>query len=454
MPVFSTALLLELLAGRAIHLGRLPEVVHGITTDSRAVPSGCLFIALRGEHFDGHDYAADALGRGASLVVADRPVDVPHLRVDDTLVAYQALAYWWRQQFALPVIAVTGSAGKTTTKELLRAVLSIGGPVLASLANENNDIGVAKLLLQLRPEHHFCVVEMGMRGPGEIARLTRCSRPTVAVITNVGSAHIGRLGSQQAIAHAKCELLAQLDTGGTAVLNAEDPLLIATARAVWSGAVVTYGLGTGDVSGEYDGTYLWVQGVPFLPPLPGRHNRLNLLAALGAASVLGCDLEQIRANLANVSLPGGRSRLVHLSRDVQLLDETYNSSPESARAALQLLAELPATRRIAVLGQMRELGDASVILHRQLGQSCGRPGVDCLLVLGTDADTAALAEAARDRTVVERFDNQETLAARLAELACPGDRVLFKASRAVGLERALQRFQKLWETKSLPGKPQ
>ncbi|MBC7881228.1 MAG: UDP-N-acetylmuramoyl-tripeptide--D-alanyl-D-alanine ligase [Anaerolineae bacterium] len=432
--------LCTLLAAEVVGLSTLPEKIIGITTDSRAITPGSLFVPLIGERFDGHDYLEIALANGAALVLSEKPVSVPHLRVADTLRAYQQLGRWWRQQFTIPVVAVTGSAGKTTTRELIRAVLATAGSVLASTGNENNDIGVPKLLLQLDKTHRFCVVEMGMRGPGEIARLTQCALPNVGVITNVGSAHIGRLGGLQAIADAKCELLADLPIKGTAILNGEDERLLTTSANVWSGSRLTFGLNTGDLRGRLEGDTLWVEGVSFPVLLPGRHNVLNFLAALAVARSLDLELSTISTQLNSVALPEGRSHFVQIA-GLTLIDETYNSAPESAQAALDLLAQLPGTRRIAVLGQMRELGEFSADAHHKVGERCAQLGLDQLFVLAGE-DTDALANAAKP-IPVEIFLDQETLTQRLAQFAQPGDFVLFKASRAIGLERVLKAFQQL-----------
>lgn len=435
--VISPRTLLALLEAEAVGLTAFPEQIVGITTDSRAVPPGSLFVPLVGERFDGHDYLDTALANGAVLVLSEKPVPVPHLRVANTLTAYQRLGRWWRQQFAIPVVAVTGSAGKTTTRELIRSVLATVGPVLASSGNENNDIGVPKLLLQLDGTHRFCVVEMGMRGPGEIARLAQCALPNVGVIINVGSAHIGRLGSLQAIADAKCELLTDLDI---AILNGEDERLLATASKVWSGPQMTFGLDAGDLRGVLRDDQLWVEGIPFPVLLPGRHNLLNFLAALAVARSLGLDLSTIRTQLNSVVLPEGRSHFLHVA-GLTLIDETYNSAPESAQAALTLLTQLPGNRRIAVLGQMRELGAFSASLHHKLGEHCAQLGLDQLFLLAGE-DTDALAEGAK-LLPVEIFADQEALAQRLFQFAQAEDCFLFKASRAIGLERVLKTFQKL-----------
>ncbi|WP_448570769.1 UDP-N-acetylmuramoyl-tripeptide--D-alanyl-D-alanine ligase [Trichothermofontia sp.] len=447
---------------QALNLPIAPDLVSGnesgikgISTDSRSLQPGELFVALKGKTFDGHQFIPLAQERGAVAIIVDAAVNlpplpqpqVPLLRVKDTLIAYQTLAQWWRMHWQIPVIAVTGSVGKTTTKELIAAVLrTIGTPphreVLKSQANYNNEIGVPKTLLQMGPEHAYAVIEMGMRGRGEIARLGEIARPDVGVITNVGTAHIERLGSEQAIAEAKCELLSTLPPTGIAILNADNPRLMATAATVWSGTVFSYGLTAGNFRAELTPahTLKW-QGLEFPVPLPGQHQALNYLAALAVAHALGLDLAPLQAGIS-VELPGGRGRRYCLEPDIVLLDETYNAGVESMTAALHLLAQTPGQRRIAVLGTMRELGEWSVPLHRQVGQVVQRLNLDHLLILADPPEAAALAEGAAP-LVAEAFPDASALLARLQALIQPGDRLLFKASRAVALDQVVDQV-KTW----------
>ncbi len=416
--------------------------VTGVSTDSRSLRAGMLFVALRGERFDGHAFVADALGRGAVAAVVDRRwrasdelAGQPLLRVDSPLQAYHALARWRRQRFAGPVVAVTGSVGKTTTKEIIRAALATVGPVLYTPANYNNEVGVPQSLLGLGPEHRFAVIEMGMRGPGQIRELGAVALPNVAAITNVGTAHIGLLGSREAIARAKCELLETLEPGGLAIVNADQPLLVQTAAAVWQGRTVGFGLERGELRGELvsDGR-LQVEGQRFELPLPGRHHAMNMLCALAVARELGVPWEGLRA--LEVELPPGRGRRLQLDRGIVLLDETYNAGAESMRAALELLAREPAERRIAVLGTMKELGEHSVALHREVGQTVAALGLDALLILADPAEADALAQGAAG-VAHQRFDGPEPLTDHLRATLRPGDAVLLKASRAVALDRVV-----------------
>lgn len=419
------------------------EIITGISTDSRNLQPGEVFVALRGDKFDGHDFIEMAVARGARALIVERPVAVsaarslPQLQVKDSLAAYQQLARWWRDCFAIPVIAVTGSVGKTTTKELIAAVLATRGKVHKTEANYNNEIGVPKTLLALNPDHDFAVIEMAMRARGEIALLTQIARPTIAVITNVGTAHIGRLGSEEAIAQAKCELLAEMPESGIAILNHDNQRLLATAATVWQGPTLTYGLTGGDIAGELVAAQtLRVAGQEFPLPLPGRHNALNYLAALAVAKVLGWDWTPLTQGLT-VNLPGGRSRRCSLPNDILILDETYNAGLESTIAALRLLKETPGGRQIAVLGAMKELGERGPEFHRQVGETVSQLGIDCLFVLTNDLEAAAIAEGASG-VPTQCLPTHEELVRELAATVQAGDRLLFKASNSVQLNRVVE----------------
>ena len=419
--------------------------VTGVTTDTRTVRPGELFVALEGATFDGHSFAEQAIAKGAIAAVVragalPETADFPRLEVADTLAAYQALGRWWRQDCAVPVVAITGSVGKTTTKEMVAAALAQFGPVLKTQANYNNEIGVPKTLLGLTSEHAYAVVEMGMRGLGEIALLTQIAQPTVALITNVGTAHIGRLGSRAAIAQAKCELLSELPTGGTAVLNHDDARLMATAASVWSGRQLTYGLQGGDVCGQFSEDGLLIEDVRIPLPLPGRHNALNLLGAIATLKALDLDWRKLASGLT-VSMPAGRAQAHRLPDDIVLLDETYNAGAESMEAALRLLADQPGRRRIAVLGTMKELGEQSVELHRHIGQTVADLEIDRLLILADPAEADAMATGAWG-VLTQQFAGHAELADYLKVQIQPGDRLLFKASRSVAMDKVVDQLLK------------
>jgi UDP-N-acetylmuramoyl-tripeptide--D-alanyl-D-alanine ligase len=417
----------------------------GIVTDSRTLSPGQVFLALRGDKFDGHDFAATAAERGALACIVEHPVSfdpapaIPQLQVPDTLAAYQKIARWWRDQFTIPLIAITGSVGKTTTKELIAAVLETQGKVHKTEANYNNEIGVPKTLLELDTEDDFAVIEMAMRARGEIALLSQIARPTIAVITNVGTAHIGRLGSEQAIAEAKCELLSEMPAASLAILNHDNPRLLHRAAKVWQGETITYGLEGGDIRGELvNSQTLRLEGMDFLLPLPGRHNALNYLAALAVAKALGIDWTLLTEGLS-VNLPGGRSRRCDLPQDITILDETYNAGLESTLAALGLLAETPGKRRIAVLGAMKELGEYAPRFHRQVGEAVKELRIDRLFILVNDPQAEAIAAGASGMPIVCAATHEDLLQ-QIIETVEPGDRWLFKASNSVQLNRVVESF--------------
>lgn len=446
------AQLTEVLSATPIHLSRsdLEQQVSGISTDTRQLKPGEIFLALRGENFDGHQFLEAAKQQGAIAVITESDsavTDMPQLRVPDTLGAYQTIGRWWRSQFAIPIVAITGSVGKTTTKELMAAALSHYGTVLKTRANYNNEVGVPKTLLELGAHHDYAVVEMGMRGPGEIACLAQIAQPDIAVITNVGTAHIGRLGSRAAIAEAKCELLAALTPTSAAVLNADNPLLLKTASRVWSGTTLTYGLEAGDLRGHFqdDSTlHLQAEDLQLPVPLPGAHNALNYLAVLAVLKLLHLDLTPLKTGY-QVDLPVGRAQQHYLANDIVLLDQSYNAGPESVAAALHLLVQTPGKRWIAVLGAMKELGEHGVNLHRQIGTLAARLAVDHLLILGTGTEETAIAQGYEQNraTPAPQFATHTALVAHLRTHLQPGDRVLFKASHSVDLRQVVTALQNL-----------
>ncbi len=416
--------------------------VLGISTDTRSLQPNHIFLALKGDRFDGHHFVEQAVAQGAIAAIVQRPLTtaIPQLQVPDTLQAYQAIARWWRQALAIPIVAITGSVGKTTTKELIAAALSTQGTVLKTQANYNNEIGVPKTLLEMDQTHQYGVVEMGMRAPGEIALLAQIAQPNVAVITNVGTAHIGRLGSEQAIADAKCELLAELPPSSVAVLNYDNSRLMATAQRVWSGRQITFGLTGGDIQGRcLDAEQIEVQGIKLPLPLTGQHNAVNFLAAIATMEALGLDWRCLQAGLT-VELPSGRARRIPLADDILLLDETYNAGVESMTAALHLLKAIPGQRHIAVLGTMKELGDHSLALHQQIGHLVQQLHLDQLLILADPLEAQALATGAGS-VPTQVFTDHEALLTTLKTTMQAGDRILFKASRAVALDRIVNALQ-------------
>ena len=441
---------------------QIPEktLITSINTDTRNLQPGEGFLALRGNKFDGHNFVDEAIEKGASCVIVGQEYtlsneveqlsnNIPILQVENSLKAYQKIARWWRHRFHIPVISITGSVGKTTTKELIATVLATQGKVLKTEANYNNEIGVPKTLLQLSADDNYLVVEMAMRGPGEIAELTHIANPTIGLITNVGTAHIGRLGSVEAIAEAKCELLREMSNNSIAILNYDDKRLIETATKFWSGKTFTYGLEGGDLQGNLiDSKTIHVDGIDLLLPLPGSHNASNYLAALAVLKVLdGKDIStktlfEPLTNNFSVQLPGSRAKRYDLENDIVILDESYNAGLESMIAALNLLVETPGKRHIAVLGTMKELGDKSVLFHEQVGNVVHNLNIDALFVLADFEEAKAMAEGAAGLQFIRvenitAVDAHHNLARHLEEFLRAGDRVLFKASNAVKLNKVV-----------------
>ena len=420
------------------------QPVGTICTDSRQLKAGDFFVPLVGERFDGHRFLEQlpALGGQGAVVSLDWTAPLPsgllHWRVDDTLAAYQQLALLHRRQLGLPLVAVTGSAGKTTTRELIRAVLAPLGAIQASDGNNNNDIGVPLTVLGAGSDHAALVIEMGMRGPGEIARLSRCTEPDVAVITNIGTAHIGRLGSREAIATAKCEITAALHPQGVVVIPAGDPLLEQALAAVWQGRVLRVRLEddpdiTADLIGAVRNDRLLLDEASIPLPLDGRHNARNLLLALAVGSHLGVD--PASAAQLQINIPGGRNRRLQQG-GLTLLDETYNASPEAVLAALDLLADQPG-RRFAVLGTMLELGDRSIELHQQVAARAAALKLDGVVLVDGGDEGQAMANVASGLDRLALVATPEAAAAPLGQWLQAGDVVLLKASRGVALERLI-----------------
>ena len=422
-----------------------PDALVGrVCTDSRQLQAGDFFVPLVGERFDGHHFLAQLPEHKVQAAVVSRswteplPSGLLHWRVDDTLLAYQQLALLHRRALAKPLVAVTGSAGKTTTRELIRAALAPLGAIQASEGNNNNDVGVPLTVLGASAADAALVIEMGMRGPGEIERLSRCTEPDLAVITNIGTAHIGRLGSREAIAAAKCEITAGLHPKGTVVIPAGDPLLESALAAVWSGRVLRVRLADdpeveSDLVGDVNGDQLLI-GTDRLPlQLEGRHNARNLLLAVAVADQLGVSRKALQA--MQVTVPGGRNRRLQQG-GLTLLDETYNASPEAVLAALELLAAQPG-RRFAVLGTMLELGDRSLELHQEVAARAVQLGLDGLVLVDGGAEGKAMAEVAAPLPHLQLVSHPEDAAAPLAAWLNSGDVLLLKASRGVALERLI-----------------
>lgn len=414
--------------------------VRGFSIDSRTLEPADLFFAIRGPVHDGHAFVADAFARGAAAAIVQAayagPAGGALLRVGCPAAALRALAARARREWAKTVIAVTGSGGKTTTKETIAALLGEVMAVSKSAGNLNNEYGLPLSLLRTSDAAAASVVEIGVNHPGEMRPLADLAAPDIGVVTNVGSAHLGNFPSVDAIAVEKGQLVQALRSGGTAVLNADDPRVAAYAASL-AGPVVTFGIErAADVRARHcedlgaAGCRFEVDGVPLESPLPGRHNIANVLAALAVARVLGIGAERLRGGVARLR-PASMRGAVRQVGGVTLIDDCYNANPDAMEAMLEVLRRTSAQRRIAVLGEMRELGTRSRELHRRVGEATARAGLDYLVAVGGDA--AEIAAAAN--VPAEFCACPQDAAALLTGRLRPGDAVLLKASRGVALER-------------------
>ncbi len=422
-------------------------IVSGWSVDTRTLAPRDLYIALRGPSHDGHDYVAEAIRKGAAGVVVDHPIeDVANaLVVKDTLEALQSLAARGRKQWGGPVVAVTGSAGKTTTKDAIAHLLSAEMKVGKTVGNLNNHVGVPLSILRLPDDCAVAVLELGMNHAGEIRALAKIARPNVGVVTNVGYAHTEFFDSIEGVALAKRELIEELPADGVAVLNADDSR-VAAFRDVHSGTTVTFGFSDGaEVRGHSlellpDGSRFTVDGARFEIPLSGRHGAMNALAAIAVAGVYGIPPQRLVERAR--TLEAGKMRGERLERGgITILNDCYNSNPEAARAMVDVLGATPARRRVAVLGEMLELGPSAEPLHREVGNYVASRGIDVLIgIRGASRCMVDGAMQAGMSGAAYFFEDPESAGDFLRRFAREGDAVLFKGSRGVAVEKAMERL--------------
>ncbi len=421
------------------------QPLTGVSTDTRAIAAGQLFIALRGERFDAHDFLGQAIASGATaLMVADAarlPSGVPGVVVDDTRLALGRLAQAWRAKFALPVIAVTGSNGKTTTKEMVAAILKVefGEAVLATRGNFNNDIGLPLTLLGMDASHRAAVIEMGMNHPGEIAYLAPIGAPTVALITNAQRAHLEGMGDLDEVAREKGSIFSGLGDGGIAVINADDAYAAAWCKQAGAHQVRTFAI---DQAADVRGSVLQhglETAIELSSPegdasirlsIPGRHNARNAVAAAAACLAAGIPLSSVVAGLKAFSGVKGRLQRRAGRKGAELLDDTYNANPDSVRAGIDVLAATIG-RKLLVLGDMGEIGQASGQYHDEIGGYAKSQGIDRLFALGDASQLAVrnFGEGAR------HYCNVEKLIAAVDKELGPETTVLIKGSRFMKMER-------------------
>jgi UDP-N-acetylmuramoyl-tripeptide--D-alanyl-D-alanine ligase len=417
-----------------------------VSTDTRKVCKGDLFVALKGEHFDGADFVVDAATKGAVAAIVERRVEssIPLLVVKDARIALGKLAAFWLGRFDIPIVAVTGSNGKTTTKEMLAAILREKGEVLATQGNLNNDIGVPLTLFRLTKEHRFAVIEMGMNHPGEIEYLCKIASPDVALVTNAASAHLAGLGSIAAVARAKGEIFEGLKEDGVAVVNADDAFAPLWKQLAEKRKIVDFGMGhEAQISaecelGEFESTVdMSTPQGKFTAKLavPGLHNVKNALAATAAAIALGIDAESIKAGLEKFAGVAGRMQRRKGIKGSVLVDDTYNANPESVRAAISWLANAKG-KTLLILGDMGELGADAEKMHREIGSAAREAGIGMLLTLGKLS-----AGAAESFGRGESFTDGEALASRASSMIDSETTVLIKGSRFMKMERIVEKLE-------------
>jgi UDP-N-acetylmuramoyl-tripeptide--D-alanyl-D-alanine ligase len=438
-----------------------PRHLTGVSTDTRTLPSGAVFVALRGRNHDGHGFVAEAIRRGASAAIVEPGAGavvngsgVTLIEVPDTLRALGDLAAYHRRRHRLRVAAITGSNGKTTTKEMVASIMAQAiGPerLLSTRGTENNLIGVPLTLLRACGRETVAVLELGMNARGEIWRLTEIADPDVAAVTCVGPAHIEGLGSIEGVARAKGEIYARLRAGAIAVVNNEDERVREIARA-FAGQAVRFGRG-GDVGAE-DVTLVGTEGIAFTlvangerrpvrVPLPGLHNVLNALAATAIAQALGASLDAVVAGLAALPPLPMRMQVVTLPGGITVINDAYNANPASMRSALAMLKATGTGARIAVLGEMRELGPESVALHHQVGRAAAEQGVGLLVVMGPEAEAvrAGALEGGMAPEAAVIVTTHAEAASQVRDRLQPGDCLLIKGSRGARMEEVLERLR-------------
>jgi len=450
---------------QAITLRELLEAVHGtllgefhdldteishVDTDSRKIHPGSLFIPLVGERFDGHAYIASALEKGADgcLTARERESYLPgkfYIKVSNTQRALRDLAAWYKGQFPIPFVAVTGSVGKTTSKDMIAAVLSTRFKVLKTEGNFNNNVGLPLTLLRLEREHEICVVEMGMDRVGEIDYLADIVRPQVGIIMSIGDAHIERLGSRENILNAKCELLPYIQKEGLLLLNGDDELLCGL-RGKTPVKTLFFGSGNGL---DYRAGNLRSNGeshiccdvkTPAMEhrikiPSLGDHMIYPALCAVAVGEYFGMDAKELSEGILRFVPTRMRMNVLHRAGNITILDDTYNANPQSMRAAIQVLADNHGGKKIAVLGDMFELGPFAPALHTGVGECLGKAGIDCLVAVGEYA--SYITEGARASGVPEVYHVQERDEAKeiLSILTAADATILVKASRGMAMER-------------------
>jgi len=436
----------------------------GVGIDTRTIKDGWVFVAVKGAHFDGHDFVGEAVKKGAPIVVVARhqgvggqaspaslSENISVVQVKDTVEALGSIASWWRGRFSVPCVAITGSNGKSTTKEMASAIASVNGPVLKTEGNFNNLIGLPLTVFRWEGDHKTAVLEMGMNAKGEIRRLAEVARPDIGLITNVTAAHLEKLESVEGVAHAKGELFEVMAGKGIAIINDED-IWVKRLGKKYGGRAITFGMqNTSDVQFRHmESTNLTSTDLTLSVmgkektvrlPLPGTHNVMNAMAAIAIGVALNIDLEAILSRVVKFHPMAMRFERVQLSNGVCMVNDSYNANPQSMKAAFRTVGSAKrAGRFIAVLGDMLELGEQSASLHHEVGRAAAESGIEELFVFGNFA--SEIAEGAREGGMgdshINEYDDMEALQRTVEEEIKAGDVLLVKGSRGMRMERIVE----------------
>ena len=429
--------------------GNKDSVIKDITTNSREAKNGSLFVPLVGEKFDAHKFVASAFETGASAVVVHSDVDLPDsgavIKVKDTLWALGAIASFYKQKYRIPTVSITGSVGKTTTKDIIYAALSSKYNTVKTMQNYNNEIGVPWTIFSQEKEHQMAVIEMGMNHFGELSRLTSMVKPDAAVITNIGMSHIESLGSQEGILKAKLEITENFDENSTLIINGDDKFLATVPAMNPVYKVMTYGMAESNDVYAKDVINKGLDGVEFIACVDGReykgyvtqpgiHNVYNALAAVCCAIVFGADIDAALKGVAECEYTSGRLEILH-HNGIEIIRDCYNSSPDSVRAALAIMPHSTQTRRVAILGDILEMGDFAKDAHYELGDALAKNGIDALVTAGTNARYIAKRATELGIECIHSFDTTEEAAEFAKTFVKDGDCVLIKASHGMHFEK-------------------
>jgi len=428
--------------------------LSGVTTDTRSRCDGKLFVALKGDRFDAHDFVTDAQHAGASAALVERDVDIdiPKVLVNDTHQALKDLSAWWRAQFVIPLIGITGSVGKTTVKEMLGSIFSEIGTGVVTKGNLNNEIGMPLTLLRLKEEDQYAIVEMGMNHAGEISRLTNIAKPTIALVNNAAAAHLEGLGTVEAVARAKGEIFEGLTLDGVAIINADDDYSDLWRNLISDQQIVSFGLSqAADVTADYRLSHGGISMQVQTPEerfevqlsILGKHNVLNALAAIATAQAANIPVKQICAGLSKYRPIGGRQNVNTLC-GVTLIDDTYNANPASMQAAIEVLAEFE--NSILIVGDMGELGDETKKSHVDVGRFAKSKGINQVFACGEFAELVVQGY----QQAAKSFKNQDGLfdclsSELLATIKKPNSAILVKGSRSARMEKVVSHIQNILE---------